>query len=578
MKKLIFILITLLSMSYYSRNSLADSPITSTTFYEAYLNVEIVKEAKYVKELNEKIFLYLSTESNPIDVKAAIINALGWNFDGKNNAEKYSQFKFNKSLKDLNFDALNANDLFCLGYLQALDDYFKPEKALPLLKIAQDKMKNSQTVSIVYSIVKGQLAMDTSKNWGDVWTPFEEAINDKSLKSELRPAAIKIISDYLILYKKYETTDKNSKSIESVTTVTPTQSKLSSDVLSSVMVKVSYVPVSSQIPRVEVMESLEKALTKRLATKNISNISTKIDNSNNLITVEIPWKDGYESYKAYTYFEDLIKTPALIFQEIDAYETGQALHRGDVIINDDDIIEAYPFLTESGSWAISTKLNSIGTNKLSEATGRLVGKRIGIFLGEMLISAPVVNEQIKNNVVVITLGNSNETEKSAKDFAEIINTKPLPIDIKAAKIEFENLKYKDNNVNSYKNRIELKPGNPLMIVNGEKREIDSQTAACPIILNNRTFLPIRSIIETLGGNILWNPNEKKVTINLKNKTVDLWLGQNTARVNNEVVKLDVAPQIISNRTILPIRFIAENLDCSVDWNRESRVISIFSLN
>ena len=64
----------------------ADSPLTSTPISNAYEDLEIVKKAKASGEMNSEFALFLHNESNPIDKKAALINALGWDFNGKKNA------------------------------------------------------------------------------------------------------------------------------------------------------------------------------------------------------------------------------------------------------------------------------------------------------------------------------------------------------------------------------------------------------------------------------------------------------------------------------------------------------------
>jgi hypothetical protein len=113
-------------------------------------------------------------------------------------------------------------------------------------------------------------------------------------------------------------------------------------------------------------------------------------------------------------------------------------------------------------------------------------------------------------------------------------------------------------------------------VNGVKKEMD----AAPIIRESRTLLPIRAVIEALGGTIEWDANEQKVTINFKETTIELWIGKNTAKVNGEYKLIDstnpkVVPIIIPpGRTMLPIRFIAENLGCRVDWDPALKEVKI----
>jgi titin len=113
-------------------------------------------------------------------------------------------------------------------------------------------------------------------------------------------------------------------------------------------------------------------------------------------------------------------------------------------------------------------------------------------------------------------------------------------------------------------------------VNGVKKELD----AAPIIKESRTLLPIRAVIEALGGTIAWDASEQKVTITFEGTRIELWIGKNTALVNGEYRLIDpgnpeVKPIIIPpGRTMLPVRFIAENLGCLVEWNPDLREVKI----
>ncbi|MCF6150568.1 MAG: hypothetical protein E3K37_18215 [Candidatus Kuenenia sp.] len=72
--------------------TLADSPLTSTEFYEAYMDVKMVQRAHLQNVMGIEIAEFLSSPDNPIDEKAAVINALSWKFEGNNNAEFYMYY------------------------------------------------------------------------------------------------------------------------------------------------------------------------------------------------------------------------------------------------------------------------------------------------------------------------------------------------------------------------------------------------------------------------------------------------------------------------------------------------------
>ncbi len=111
----------------------------------------------------------------------------------------------------------------------------------------------------------------------------------------------------------------------------------------------------------------------------------------------------------------------------------------------------------------------------------------------------------------------------------------------------------------YKKRtiIILQIGNKNMFINNQIKEIDVP----PQIIEGRTYLPIRWIAEPLGAQIVWDQDEKKITILFKDILIELWIGKNIARVNgnNKLIDPDnpkVVPLIINGRTMLPVRFVA----------------------
>ncbi|MCC7212305.1 MAG: hypothetical protein IT451_10775 [Candidatus Brocadia sp.] len=71
----------------FPATSYADSPITATDFYEAYKDAKMVQRAHLEGVMGVEIAEYLSSPENPVDHKAAVINALSWRFEGKSNAE-----------------------------------------------------------------------------------------------------------------------------------------------------------------------------------------------------------------------------------------------------------------------------------------------------------------------------------------------------------------------------------------------------------------------------------------------------------------------------------------------------------
>ncbi len=125
--------------------------------------------------------------------------------------------------------------------------------------------------------------------------------------------------------------------------------------------------------------------------------------------------------------------------------------------------------------------------------------------------------------------------------------------------------------------IVLEIGKPIMTVNGIEKEIDPVRGTVPVITNGRTVLPIRAIVEALGGTIAWDPTSQKVTIQYSDKVIELGIGSTSADVNGSQQEMDVPPQIINSRTMVPVRFIIEHMVAQVDWDGSNRTVSIYAV-
>jgi len=102
------------------------------------------------------------------------------------------------------------------------------------------------------------------------------------------------------------------------------------------------------------------------------------------------------------------------------------------------------------------------------------------------------------------------------------------------------------------------------------------TDAAPYIIPkvNVTMLPFRAIGEAIGAEVSWNQKQKEVTFKKDSHLIQMTLNNNTAIVNGEVIKLNAAPEMKSNRTMVPLRFIAENLGVTVQWDQKTRTVTL----
>jgi len=99
----------------------------------------------------------------------------------------------------------------------------------------------------------------------------------------------------------------------------------------------------------------------------------------------------------------------------------------------------------------------------------------------------------------------------------------------------------------------------------------------PTVINDRTLLPARYVVEPLGGDVAWDEQEKKVTCILGDVTIEMWIDNPIAKVNGVEVQIDphnpdVTPTIIDDRTFVPVRFLAENLGYQTEWDAETKEI------
>jgi len=96
----------------------------------------------------------------------------------------------------------------------------------------------------------------------------------------------------------------------------------------------------------------------------------------------------------------------------------------------------------------------------------------------------------------------------------------------------------------------------------------------PIIRDGRTLIPVRAITEALGATVEWDSDTRTVTITRGDVVIVLRIADRTVTVNGEEIELDVPPGIMNSRTMVPIRFVSETLGAAVDWVGVGRVVIV----
>ena len=179
--------------------------------------------------------------------------------------------------------------------------------------------------------------------------------------------------------------------------------------------------------------------------------------------------------------------------------------------------------------------------------------------GTTIIVSLTPAEGYKAGSLTVTDKNGNKlTLKSAGENKYTFTMPNSAVDIKANFVKADGSSTVDP-----KTAIIMQIGNKS--VNAYGKTIASDVA--PLIINSRTMVPIRIVTETLGGSADWNGKAQVVTLNINGKTI-------TMKIGVVLEKYGVAPLIIDNRTYVPIRFVAEELGATVDWNADTQEIVI----
>jgi hypothetical protein len=194
-------LITLLGFN----TTYADSPLTSTDFHKAYLDVPMVQKALNNRgKISNDLLNYISNESEPLDRKLAVINAIGWDIKGTQNSKLFMRYvlKRKKYRSDLgsNYGSFKwyatSDELICFAYLSALDDYFNVSDALKVANLALKKSPKSYAINMVVHLIKAQALFDIDEYCLAVKN-FNTLKTNINLTMDMRKEAERYIFEYM---------------------------------------------------------------------------------------------------------------------------------------------------------------------------------------------------------------------------------------------------------------------------------------------------------------------------------------------------------------------------------------------
>lgn len=183
------------------------------------------------------------------------------------------------------------------------------------------------------------------------------------------------------------------------------------------------------------LESAKVIMGKRLDAKGIVDRDITTDATNGSIVIRIPWKPGEKDFNPQKAIDELGKTALLTFQEVDESKTddkGAFLPTGKIVLQGMQVKNARPETDQqTGAMVVALELNDEGAKNFEEATGRLVGKRIAIFMDDQQISAPTVNDRISGGRAVIT---GQRDAKEASELAATIRSGALPFKLETKQV------------------------------------------------------------------------------------------------------------------------------------------------
>lgn len=122
------------------------------------------------------------------------------------------------------------------------------------------------------------------------------------------------------------------------------------------------------------------------------------------------------------------------------------------------------------------------------------------------------------------------------------------------------------------NSISYEQGEIKININNERIYPDS----APMLISGRTLVPIRAVAEKMGYTVTWDGANQLVTLTSADGATSLFfgIGENVAFKNDQAFELDVPAVIVNGRTYLPLRAVGESMDARVDWNGAERTVEI----
>ena len=184
---------------------------------------------------------------------------------------------------------------------------------------------------------------------------------------------------------------------------------------------------------VDDLKKAETVIRKRLEAKNIFDYIVRTDENTKQISVDVPYKSDDLSRDPLEVVEGLDKTAQVTFRDND----------GNILLSGEDIKDANYSDEATDNTGLSSphvilEFNDNGSKKFAEATEKLVGQTMPIYLDDDLLTTPVVNSKIESNTAIITMGQGSYSDKKiqAQEYAMLISSGALPFSLNVISKEY----------------------------------------------------------------------------------------------------------------------------------------------
>jgi len=182
--------------------------------------------------------------------------------------------------------------------------------------------------------------------------------------------------------------------------------------------------------------------------------------------------------------------------------------------------------------------------------------------GDLELAKQIQAQIVKLKADIETLKQQMKVKRAAIK----ANIKATYTNEELAKLKLVSDKIKKNN-----NKVAVLPVENIL-VKGVKVKFDTP----PVIKNGRTLIPVKALSEAFGADVKWVAAERKVIITKGDIQIVLTLDSNKIYVNGVEAKIDVPACSLNGRTVVPLKFIVEQLGLTVNWHQDTKDIEIGS--